>query len=194
MEQPTLYTNRLILRPLRRSDAGAVQKLASAREISDTTLTIPHPYPPEAALDWIHKAESAWRVNAAAIFAITLNETKEFCGGIGLHRTTPDNNAEMGFWVGVPYWNRGLCTEAAEKMLEFGFRTLQLHRIYGRHFPRNVASGRVMLKIGMSYEGHMREHVRKGDNYEDVICYGILRKDWVNRAAPTSVGIGIPPA
>ena len=88
----------------------------------------------------------------------------------------------MGYWVGAPYWGRGYCTEAARAILRYGFEELGLHRIHAQHFARNPASGRVMQKIGMVYEGRQHEHVRKWDRFEDSDLYGILASDWVAQA------------
>jgi len=178
MKKHVLHTERLTLRALESKDAPAVHRLAGAAEIADTTLTIPHPYPFHAAVEWIERAHKEWKAQTAYIFAITLSETHEFIGGIGLHLSMADQNAEIGFWVGKPYWNKGYTSEAARAVMHFGFETLKLHKIFGRHFPRNIASGRVMIKLGMKYEGHMREHVRKLDHFEDVMCYGILQTEW----------------
>ena len=178
MKKQVLITERLTLRPLDSRDATAIHRLASDSEIADTTLTFPHPYPFHAAVEWIERAHKEWKAETAFIFAITLKESKEFIGGIGLHLSAHDRHAEMGFWVGKPYWNNGYTSEAANAMLKFGFETLDLHKIYGRHFPRNVASGKVLLKIGMKYEGHLREHIRKLDHFEDVVCYGILKPEF----------------
>jgi C_GCAxxG_C_C family probable redox protein len=68
--------------------------------------------------------------------------------------------------------------EAATAILTYGFEVLQLHRIYARYFTRNHASGRIMQKLGMTFEGIQREHFYKGDRFEDVAHYGILRQQW----------------
>lgn len=70
-------------------------------------------------------------------------------------------------------------TKAAGVLLLYGFSTLDLHRLYAHHFPHNPASGRVLQKIGMKYEGVLREHVRKGDDFEDLVVYGLLRPEWL---------------
>ena len=64
-------------------------------------------------------------------------------------------------------------------MLHFGFTTLKLNRIYAYHLPRNPASGRVMQKMGMTYEGLLRQAAKKGDSFEDLILYAILREDFL---------------
>jgi RimJ/RimL family protein N-acetyltransferase len=84
----------------------------------------------------------------------------------------------MGYWIGAPYWNRGYATEAARAVLRFAFDTVGLHRIYATHFTRNPASGRVMEKTGMQREGVWREHLMRGERFEDAVVYGILREEW----------------
>ncbi len=85
----------------------------------------------------------------------------------------------MGYWLGQPYWNLGYGTEAAAALIEFGFNQLNLNRIYAYHLPRNPASGRIMQKIGMTYEGLLRQAAKKGDTFEDLILYAILREDFL---------------
>ena len=86
--------------------------------------------------------------------------------------------AELGYWVGVPYWNRGVATEAARALVAFGFGALGLHRVQARHLTRNPASGRVMQKLGMRLEGVHREAVRKWDRFEDLAMYAVLAREW----------------
>jgi RimJ/RimL family protein N-acetyltransferase len=95
-------------------------------------------------------------------------------GAISLRIELPQRRAELGYWVGVPYWGRGFATEAARAMIEFGFRRLSLHRIYAHHFVRNPASGRVMEKAGMQHEGTLRGHFFRWGAPEDVAVWGIL--------------------
>ena len=174
---PILETPRLRLRGLTADDAPAIQRLAGAKEIADTTLLIPHPYPDGAAEQFIQQSQVDWHERRTAGFAITLRDG-EFCGSIGLRIDSAHHHAELGYWIGVPFWGRGYCTEAAGAVLGFGFRNLGLHRICAHHFLRNPASGRVLLKIGMAREGRLREHVRRWDRFEDLECYGILRPEW----------------
>ena len=84
----------------------------------------------------------------------------------------------MGYWVGVPFWGQGICTEAARALLGFGFGDLNLNKIHAHHFTRNPASGRVLQKLGMKYEGQLRQHVLKSDRFEDLFSYGILRSEF----------------
>ena len=178
MSLPTLRTARLVLRPFTMADAPRVQLLAGQREIALNTIHIPHPYPDGAAEDWI---ENRPRKLAEGHHDFAIDDG-ELAGCIGL-RVQPDfERAEVGYWIGKPYWGRGYATEATGKIIEFGFEALKLNRIYAGYFARNAASSRVMIKNGMKYEGTLRKHVKKWDEFVDVVYYGILREEWMMRA------------
>jgi [ribosomal protein S5]-alanine N-acetyltransferase len=176
--QPTLETKRLILRPFTLQDAPVVHDLVSAREIADTTLAIPHPYEQGMAEAWIGSQQKGYDEGNSVHFAITLRESAQLVGSIGLQIHPIHAYAEMGYWVGVPYWGNGYCTEAVGAVIKYGFEHKGLNRIYAVHFKRNPASGRVMQKNGMVYEGCLHQHVRKWDGYEDLMQYGILQTEW----------------
>jgi len=112
-------------------------------------------------------------------FAIVHREEKYLVGAIGLSGISKEHEtAEVGYWIGKPYWNQGYCTEAVKAVLKYSFDVLKLHRIHARHFKSNPASGRVMQKSGMKYEGCLRQHFKKWGNYEDSELYGILREEF----------------
>lgn len=71
-------------------------------------------------------------------------------------------------------------------MVAYGFNTLRLHRIHAQHFTRNPASGRVMEKIGMQYEGCLRQHIYRWDQFEDLATYGILAQDFTLESESTT--------
>lgn len=173
---PTLRTSRLVLRPFLLSDAATVQRLAGDRAVADTTLSIPHPYSDGMAEQWIATHEGAWTRHEMATLAITEPEAG-LVGAISLRIELAHRRAEMGYWIGTPYWGLGYATEAARAMVTFGFDKLKLQRIYAHHFVRNPASGRVMAKVGMHLEGTLREHFYRWDQPEDVSAWGLLRTD-----------------
>ena len=170
----TLATERLVLRPFMLADAPAVQRLAGAREVALNTLLIPYPYPDGAAEAWISKPRDPNSIN----FAITLRESGEVIGAMGLVVSRENDRAEIGYWIAVEQWNRGYATEAARAVTRYGFEELNLNRIFALHFTRNAASGRVLQKLGMRHEGSLREHLVKWGERIDVELYGILRADW----------------
>jgi [ribosomal protein S5]-alanine N-acetyltransferase len=175
----TLLSERLKLRPLEKKDAPFVQRLAGAAEVANTTLLIPHPYPDGAAEGFIEMTHADWDKGEQYVFAITLRSGGELCGAIGLKLSPKHERGELGYWIGVPFWKQGYCTEAARAVLEFAFERLKLNSVVAHHFVRNPASGRVLQKIGMKYEGRLRQHVKKGERFEDLECYSILRSEWV---------------
>lgn len=188
MTHPELRTGRLLLRAFRRGDIPDIVRLAGAREVAATTLRIPHPYTEadaERFLDLIATDRSF-----GFAFAITLLEMGQLCGAVGLHPDPVHPRAELGYWIGVPYWGRGYATEAARAVLAYGFNALKLHRIWANHFKGNTASARVLQKLGMSYEGCSREHVEKWGRFIDLENYAILASEWGengsrNRADPS---------
>ena len=175
---PTLETERLILRAFTIADGPQVQKLAGAREVAEMTLLIPHPYPQGAAEEWIASQPADAARGTGYVFAVVEKSSGELVGAIGLTCSPVHNRAEVGYWFGVPYWGRGYCTDAAKEVLKFGFESLNLNRIYACHFGTNPASGRVMQKAGMRYEGLLRKHHYKWGNYIDSVCYGITAEDY----------------
>jgi ribosomal-protein-alanine N-acetyltransferase len=177
-EQPVLRTSRLVLRPFVLDDALAVQLLAGAREVADTTLHIPHPYPAGAAEQWIAMHPTTWEAGTGVTFAVTDAGTGVLMGAVGLTIAPVHARGELGYWLGVPYWNRGYCTEASRAVVDFGFTQLGLHRIQARYLTRNPASGRVMQKLGMRSEGVSRHAMRKNDRFEDLEMYAILADEW----------------
>lgn len=177
-KQPCLRTARLLLRPYDDADAAAVQRLAGDPLVADTTLTIPHPYPDGLAEMWIATHEAAWVQGRGAVFAVTLREGGELVGTVGLTIRPEENSAELGYWIGRPFWSRGYATEAARAAVDFGFTVLPVGRIHAHHFERNPASGRVMQKLGMSEEFFRTRAVKKAGAWEDVRGYAITRAHW----------------
>jgi ribosomal-protein-alanine N-acetyltransferase len=180
---PTLRTDRLLLRPFTLDDAPEVARLAGDRDIGSTTLNIPHPYPAGEAERWISSHEEIYAAGREIPFAIATAEGV-LLGGVGLRIERAHHHAELGYWIGKPYWGRGYGTEAAAEALRYGFEILRLHRIHAGHFSRNPTSGRVLLKLGMTHEGHLRQHILKWGVFEDTDEYGILRSEYEARITP----------
>ncbi len=179
INQPVLETERLVLRPFRLADAPEVERLAGDRAIADTTLAIPHPYTKGMGRVWISSHPGYRENGSGAIFAVTLKPEGSLVGAVGLSSVSEAfSRAEIGYWVGKPYWNKGYATEATRTVLRFAFRNLGLNRVHASHFTRNPASGRVMQKLGMTREGMSRQHVRRWDRFEDLVQYGILASEF----------------
>lgn len=180
-DQPTLKTERLTLRPFIADDAFDIERLAGLREIADTTLTIPRPYPHGAAAEWILTHAPAWAAGTTAAFAIVETASGRLVGVASLMLNREHRRGELGYWIALDRWNQGYGTEANQCLMDFGFAVLGLHRIEARHFLRNPASGRVMKKLGMRPEGIERDWALKGNQYESLAVYSILEEEWRER-------------
>jgi ribosomal-protein-alanine N-acetyltransferase len=174
-----LRTSRLLLRSLQGEDIPAIVRLAGAREIAATTAGIPHPYSEDDGQRFLAQAEEDFRSGRSIFFAVTISPEYELCGGVGLDLAMPHRRAELGYWIGVPFWGHGFATEAALAAVAFGFDILELHRIYAFHFAGNIASQRVLEKIGMRREGHSRQHIYKRGQFIDVENYGMLASEFI---------------
>jgi len=180
--RPQLETARLILRPVQEGDAERIQELASAREVAATTLRIPHPYPADGGIEFVKMCLSLDPARGECPFAIVPRGSEGLIGLCGLEPEFTHRQSEMGYWIGVPYWGRGYATEAAAALLRFAFLDLDLHRVHAAYFSNNPASGRVMEKLGMRFEGIYREHILKYGEFLDLHVYAILRREWQERA------------
>lgn len=170
----TIETDRLRLRLFNSNDAVRVSELCNNYNLYKTTLSLPYPYPVECALSWIAKHEENFDAEISFEFAVTDKKTDELYGCIGLLHSKTHKNGEMGYWIGEDYWNCGYATEAAVAVIKFAFEEKGYHRVFARHFASNPASGRVMTKAGMTYEGTQKQHIYKIDTYEDIVMYGIV--------------------
>jgi [ribosomal protein S5]-alanine N-acetyltransferase len=180
---PTLTTERLALRPFALSDAPTVQKLAGARDVAMMTTTIPHPYEDGIAEAWIETHQDAFDQGEEVVFAVTRSCDGLLIGAIGISINKLHQLGEMGYWIGKPYWGQGYCTEAARAVVRYAFDVLHLNRVQARHMTKNPASGRVMQKAGMRYEGTLRQSLHRWDAFEDAAVYAILRSECMEEAS-----------
>jgi RimJ/RimL family protein N-acetyltransferase len=170
---PVIETARLNLRSFTESDIPGLVRLIGAREVAATTLRIPHPYEERHAREFL---ASVPKENELRL-AIERRSDRQLCGGIGLHPESQHRRAELGYWLGVPFWRNGYATEAAMAVVRYGFEKLELNRIFASHFEGNIASAGVLKKIGMRHEGCMRKHICKWGTYLDSELYAILHHE-----------------
>lgn len=171
----TLRTERLILKPYSEEDIPKLVELLGAREVAATTLRIPHPYTEAHAREFIES-----QVSPASKYGMFESATGELVliGGIGLSLYEQHRRAELGYWVGLPYWGKGYATEAAREMVRHGFEDLKLNRIVAGVFGGNQASVRVLEKAGFKHEGTLRQHFIKVDKFVDDELFAILASEW----------------
>jgi RimJ/RimL family protein N-acetyltransferase len=187
---PTHTTERLVLRRFELADAADVQRLAGERAIADTTTNIPHPYADGVAEAWIAGHQAMFDSGQWLALAVTRKSDGALLGAISLMRIVEGHQAELGYWIGKPYWSLGYCTEAARALVHYAFAELGLLRVHATHFARNPASGQVMEKLGMRREGCRRRHIMKWGVPEDMALYGLLRHEWEQGGGEPSIGPG----
>lgn len=109
--------------------------------------------------------------------AITLKQSGELLGAIGLEASQRHKRAALGYWIGVPFWGKGYCTEASRAIIGYGFRNLGYHKITSHHMECNPASGRVMEKSGMKKEGMLCDEVFKDGRFHTIVVYGLINSE-----------------
>ncbi|HOI86408.1 MAG TPA: GNAT family N-acetyltransferase [Lentimicrobium sp.] len=174
---PEIVTLRLLLNRFDPEDAASVQKLAGDEAVASNTLAMPFPYADGMAEAWIDTHEPGFRGGQSVIFAIRIRESAEVIGAIGLSLQLQYSLAEVGYWIGAPFWNRGYCTEALEAVLQYAFRELGVHKVMATHFACNPASGRVMIKAGMHREALLSKHMMHWGTFKDLVYYGIFNPE-----------------
>jgi ribosomal-protein-alanine N-acetyltransferase len=175
-------TNRLLLRLFEPSDANMVQLLAGNEEVARTTLSIPHPYPDGAAEGWIHATRLSADIGDNYAFAMVKRDDESLIGCMSLGVSKNYKHAELAYWVGQPFWGQGFATEAAHRIVQFGFENLELNRIFAAAMTKNPGSYKVMSKIGMKHEGTFPQHIMKWGSYEDIVFFGMIKSDYLKEA------------
>ncbi len=183
LAQPNLQTRRLWLRPLERSDTTAIQNAAVARDIADTMISLPHPYPTGEAERYVTRQLADRDAGRSATFTIAQKDNERFCGLVAVREIDREHSqGELSFWLAVEAWGRGYMTEVIQAVVRYGFVGIGLNRLYAYHMLRNPASGRVLQKNGFKQEGLLRQRVRKWGQFEDVALWAILRQEWQDRS------------
>lgn len=141
---PTLRTERLVLRPPRPADAGPIGHYCADPRLARMTAAIPHPYPPGAAEAWLENVaggrvpEEVWVIDASPT---------QWSETVGVIIFRP-REAEIGYWVGAPFWNTGFASEAVERLVAHLFEDRKLDRVRAEVMKDNDASLRVLEKTG----------------------------------------------
>lgn len=161
------------LRQWNENDVDSLVKYANNIHISSRlTNKFPHPYTIEHAKWFIAFANSH---EPKHVMAVDIHG--EACGGIGIHPQEDiyGKNAELGYWLGEPFWGKGIITSAILQMIEYGFNSFDIHRIYARPFRSNLASQKVLEKAGFTLEAKLEKTLFKNGVYEDELIYAVRR-------------------
>jgi len=176
---PQLETKRLILRRLRPEDENDVFEYASDEEVSRFVFWNTH-RSIEDSRNFINSTLGRYERDEAGEWGIVLKEENKLIGTIGFTGfDSRSRRAEIGYVLSRKYWGQGIMPEALNRLLEFAFTEMDLNRVECHHVSPNEKSGRVMQKVGMSYEGTAREKVFFKGQFWDLKQYAILKSDWV---------------
>ncbi|MCA0334280.1 MAG: GNAT family N-acetyltransferase [Bacteroidetes bacterium] len=167
-----------ILRPWKASDINSLIKYANNWNIAkNLTNQFPHPYTIQDGKAFI---EYATKDDPIHIFAIEVNQ--EAVGGIGIHPQSDIfiKNAELGYWLGEPFWGHGIVSKAIKQIIQFGFSTFDIERIFARPYGTNFASQKILEKNNFLLEGRYNNILYKNGEYLDELIYAIRRYNWEN--------------
>jgi ribosomal-protein-alanine N-acetyltransferase len=174
----TIKTHRILLRELKETDCQAVLEYASDPEV--VRYMDWGPNSKEETEAFINRSLDAQneRPRLHYTLAITLIDNKKLIGSCGISVSNPDNREGwIGYCLNKLFWNKGYATETARALLDFGFSELNLHRIFATCDPANLASARVLEKIGMKREGHLRQHKWAKGKWRDSYLYAIVHPE-----------------
>lgn len=177
---PIIKLGKSHIRPCNLSDAPTLAQVANNPAIPQFLRNVfPSPYTLSDAESWIMHCST---LNPLTQFAITEPTTDAIIGGIGLTQQYDvySRSWELGYWLGEEFWDRGIMTEAARALVDWGFQNLVCERIFAGLFAENEASERVIKKAGFTYEGRLRRAVWKYGRSMDVLMYSYIRQDWEN--------------
>ena len=161
------------LRPFNINDLESLVEYANNYKIAaNLTNQFPHPYTRESGEAFI---KMATQHSPPTILAIEINGKAS--GGIGLHLQTDIHikNAELGYWLAEPYWGQGIMTKAVKHIVNYGFKNLDITRIFARPFGTNLASQKVLKNAGFVLEGKFKDTIYKNGEYLDELIYAIRK-------------------
>lgn len=165
----------LYIREINENDIHSIVKYADNKKISDNLRdTFPFPYKLEDAENWLIVLSDSIPKRS---FAIANNE--ELIGAIGIEPCRDVNRftGELGYWLGEPFWGKGIATLVVKKFMEYAFEYYDLIKIFAYVFSSNPSSARVLMKAGFKLEGCMRNQIVKNGQTLDQLVYGILKEE-----------------
>lgn len=182
VEFENLYTARLCLRKLTRDDVPLYHaRLSGSREVTKYMLFQPQQDISGTAAV-VEKVLSRYETGRCYRFCIALKESRELIGIIEPLRFDEENSScSFAYMLGSDFWGQGYGTEALKAVLDFLFRDMEMELVQADHMGSNAASGAVMRKAGMVYQGILPDAYEKDGVLHDAPQYSITRSQWLNR-------------
>lgn len=176
---PSLTTNRLYLRQLQPTDAGALFAIKS-----DLEVTRHYGQEPHQSLDdtqaWLQRLQASYDRREALFWCLTRKGDDTVIGTCTFWNFDPSFQcAEVGYELHPAYGQQGIMAEAVSAILTYGFRKLGLHRIEANPLADNTPSERLLLKLGFTHEGTLRQRHFFRDHFADQLYFGLLKEEWL---------------
>jgi ribosomal-protein-alanine N-acetyltransferase len=176
---PVLETERLLLRKLEVSDSEDIFEYARVPEVAEFLIWNPHTKINDS-LDFIQFAQEQFEAESSLIWGIELKAEKKLIGTIDLRGFNSIHRCgDVGYVISKKYWNKGFVTEAFKEIVRFGFTELNLNRIEAHCEHENAGSWKIMEKVGLSFEGTLREKVFFKEKFHSMKMHSILKRDWL---------------
>lgn len=174
----TLQSKRVVLRICKVEDLLTFHQLINDLELARMTLSIPHPINKKTAKHWLDHRIHSTKTGKEFHWAITRKSTDQFIGTIGLYSIDSiKQQAELGFWIGRAYWNKGYCSEAIELVMNYAFQTLDLKRVIARHIKSNHISSKLLRNVGMQESHSLYQYSATTQCPEEVQFYSIQNEE-----------------
>ncbi|RPI75279.1 MAG: N-acetyltransferase [Ignavibacteriales bacterium] len=169
--------NDIYLSHIKKEDKPSLIKYINDIDIYKNTLKIPFPYTERDADNWIARVELLRSETGVQKHWGIKNKEGELIGGIGFNNKygSDSHKDEIGYWLGKPFWNRGIMTKVINKICTIGFKDLNLVRIEANVFSSNVSSKKVLIKTGFVFEGTLHKYCIKDNNYIDADIFALIR-------------------
>ncbi|MDE7181620.1 MAG: GNAT family N-acetyltransferase [Clostridia bacterium] len=156
-------------------DAESMAEVLNNKKIMDNLRDgLPYPYTADDAREYINFLFNSDK-NSTFAFAVVYGEKVVGCLGVFRQDNVSYRAAEMGYYIGEPYWNKGIATCAIKQACDYVFKNTDIIRIYAEPFARNKASCRVLEKAGFTCEGTLRSNVVKNGIIEDSKIYAVIK-------------------
>jgi [ribosomal protein S5]-alanine N-acetyltransferase len=170
---PEMETERLTLRKFSPDDLKVMFEITSDAEVARYMNWQAHESI-EKTSEILGDIRKGYETGDSFRWAIALKASNRFIGYMNVKPVFLHNRVNVGYWIGRPYWGRGYMTEALVATIRLCFEKLGVNRIEAEYFKENIASGRVMEKAGMAFEGLLRQYCHgKDGKYHDCIMYSI---------------------
>lgn len=183
---PTLRGEDLLLRPLLPADAEALVPLLRDPAVAEPYVLPRYPWSVATARAEIAAMPASFEASRRLDLGIVPAAEGRVVGEISLGFATAHDRAEIGFWIGRPWWGRGYARGAIDLLLGWTFAQRGLHRVTARTLGDNPRAATLLSRLGFAHEGLLREHQYHWGRFRDVALWGLMARDWCEGPRPTA--------